>query len=62
MLLNQSKKGNKMKINECYLSELKARKVKQNNRLNWVLAGIGFILYCIVSNMSFNDCLNMGVC
>lgn len=51
-----------MKINECCLSELKARKVKQNNRLNWILAGIGFILYCIASNMSFNDCLNMGVC
>ena len=51
-----------MKINECCLSELKERKSKQDNRLNWVLAGIALVLYCVASNMAFNDCINLGVC
>ena len=32
------------------------------NAKNWVLAGMLFFLYCVVSNMAYNDCINLGVC
>jgi hypothetical protein len=55
-----------MKINECYLSHLRAKDVKRIRRKNdlkdLALAGVVFFLYCVVSNMGYNDCINLGVC
>ena len=35
---------------------------KRENRLGLALAVVAFTLYCVASNMAFNDCLNLGVC
>lgn len=29
---------------------------------NWLLVSVLFLLYCVVSNMMYNDCMNLGVC
>jgi len=35
---------------------------KSENRLGFALAVVAFTLYCLASNMAFNDCINLGVC
>ena len=35
---------------------------KRENRFGFVLAVVAFTLYCLASNMAFNDCINLGVC
>jgi cytochrome b len=39
-----------------------ARKQKQENRAGLVGAVVLFALYCMVSTMEYNDCINMGIC
>ena len=63
----QSKnKGNNMRINECCLKESNARiKAQQNiaeSREGLVGALIVLAIYGLVSNMSYFDCMNLGVC
>jgi hypothetical protein len=63
----QSKnKGNNMRINECCLKESNARiKAQQNiaeSREGFVGALIVLIIFALVSNMSYFDCMNLGVC
>jgi len=63
----QSKnKGNNMRINECCLKESNARiKAQQDiaeSREELVGVAIILIIYGLVSNMSYFDCMNLGVC
>jgi len=63
----QSKnKGNNMRINECCLRESNARiKAQQDiaeSREELVGVAIILIIYGLVSNMSYFDCMNLGVC
>lgn len=55
-----------MRINECYLSESRARKAQSEkrtqNRTDWILVSVAAVLYFVVSNMSYNDCLIRGIC
>ena len=38
------------------------RAKKHNNRAGWIGAAILLIMYCAVSTMEYNDCINLGVC
>jgi len=40
----------------------KAEMQKQENRAGWIGAAILLIMYCAVSTMEYNDCINLGVC
>ena len=40
----------------------KAELEKQENRVGWIGAAILLIMYCAVSTMGYNDCINLGVC
>ena len=55
-----------MKINECCLKDIKAREAKLQEiadaRAGFVGAFALLILYGIVSNMEYYDCIKMGVC
>ena len=59
-------KGNNMRINECCLKESNARiKAQQDiaeSREGFVGALIVLIIFALVSNMSYFDCKNLGVC
>ena len=39
-----------------------APNAKRENRLGFALAVVAFTLYCLASNMAYNDCINLGVC
>ena len=39
-----------------------ARQQKQENRAGLVAGVILVALYCLVSTMEYNDCINMGIC
>jgi hypothetical protein len=55
-----------MRINKCCLKESNARiKAQQNiaeSREGFVGALIVLVIYGLVSNMSYFDCINLGVC
>lgn len=55
-----------MKINQCCLKDIKAREAKlqevAESRAGFVGAAILLILYGIVSNMEYYDCIKLGVC
>ena len=55
-----------MRINECWLKDIKAREAKlqevAESRAGLVGAAILLILYGIASNMEYYDCVNLGVC
>ena len=59
-------KGNNMRINECCLKESNARiKAQQDiveSREGFVGVLIVLIIFALVSNMSYFDCKNLGVC
>jgi hypothetical protein len=40
----------------------KAKLECQENRIGLIGAVFLFVFYCIVSNMEYNDCINLGVC
>ena len=35
---------------------------KPSNKFEVIGVVVMFALYCLVSNMAFNDCINLGVC
>jgi hypothetical protein len=43
-------------------SQIKKLESKGKNRLEVIGVVVMFVLYCIVSNMSYNDCIIRGVC
>jgi len=55
-----------MRINECCLKESNARiKAQQDiveSREGFVGVLIVLIIFALVSNMSYFDCMNLGVC
>jgi len=59
-------KGNNMRINECCLNDIKKREQKAQDiaeaRKFFVGAMALLILFAIVGNMEYNDCINLGVC
>ena len=63
--LNQKTKGNKM-INHPYKVGQAAaqieRKKRAESRQAALAAGILFLIFTIVSNMEYTDCLKYGVC
>jgi len=40
----------------------KAKLERQENRIGLIGSVVLCVLYCIVSTMEFNDCINLGVC
>ena len=40
----------------------KAKLERQENRIGLIGSVVLFALYCIVSTMEYNDCINLGVC
>lgn len=55
-----------MKTNECCLKDIKAREAKlqeiAEGRQFFVGAMALLILFAIVGNMEYSDCINLGVC